>query len=106
MALKATGTFHDAQPIQLTLGYAPEGTPPFVAAAGELLNIDYEVKDGRSARKGKWTHAAGDHGRGGKKTKAPWLAWAMVKGKKKGRPVIVEPPGSDFHFRSTHGLMG
>jgi len=104
-------TFHDetgrpAEIEKLVPVEAPPGTPLFVAGAGPLLNVDYEVQQKGSWRRGKWTHKAGDHGRTSKKTAPAWVGWVPGGKGKTRRMVFLEPPGSKMHFKPTHGIVG
>lgn len=101
--IKEFRTFHGCEPTGGLAVRVPDGTPAILAATGEVLETNYAVKFPRSERKGLWTHKAGDHGRTGKRTKAPFLAW--VPGKK-GPPIFAEPRGADLRFKPTHGIVG
>lgn len=101
-AIREFKTFHGRLPESLLPVDAPPGTPLFLNYVGHEMRRDYEVKIG-SERRGKWTHAAGDHG--GKSRSAQAII-ASIPGRKKHNTVTVEPRGARSYFKPTHGLMG
>ena len=97
---KEAQTFHGTDVLEVTIADAPEGTPPIIAGAGPLLNVDYRVVQPESARKGDWTHKAGDHARK-RKTPPAWAAWGPD-----GRMIVVDAYGSRMRMKPTHGYVG
>jgi hypothetical protein len=103
-AWKEAKAFHGSSPVNLVVGQAdgmPEGT--VLAGAGKLLNLDYEVTQQNSSRKGAWTHEGGDHGR---KRRTPPVHVAWKPGDRRHSPVFVAPKGSRMFFKPSHGIMG
>jgi hypothetical protein len=101
-AVKEYRTFHGRDPDSIVPVEVPNGTSRFVNLVGDVDRIDYTVK-ADSARKGKWTHKAGDHGKTAKRT--PPALLVSVPGKK-APPVFAQRSGSEMYFKPTHGIMG
>ena len=94
--------FHGRDPDSLVPVEVPQGTPRFVNLIGDVERVDYKVAV-PSARRGNWTHKAGDHGRTAKRTKPALLV--SVPGKK-APPVFAQRKGSEMFFKPSHGIMG
>lgn len=101
-AIREFKQFHGRDPETLIPVDAPPGSPLFLNYVGHETRRDYEVRIG-SERKGRWTHAAGDHGR---KHKTKPAIIASIPGRKKHNTLTVAPSGSHPFFKPTHGLMG
>lgn len=83
--------------------HAPPGSPRALVKVGDLASIDYVVTDKKSRRsRVRWTHAAGDHGRGKKKTKPEVVAADPQTGRK----ILVSRRGTRAGFSSARGLVG
>jgi len=104
-AIKEYKEFHGVAPSGGTMVRVPKGTPKILVGIGQATQTNYKVGSefGSSWRNGLWTHAAGDHGRKGKKTKPPYLAWAPGK---KSVPLFAQAKGSNLYFKPTHGIVG
>jgi len=102
-AIREYKQFHGCEPSSGKMVKVPKGTGAIVVGAGEVTETNYKVPFAGSARKGQWTHLAGDHGRTSRKTKAPFLAW--VPGKK-APPLFAQARGSDLRFKPSHGIVG